>query len=98
MKKLDITVERNSFGRQVDSFEAELDIKGIEETLKVYLLEHLISLMLKRGVEILSTVGDKIVAVKQGKYLGVSFHPELTDDYRVTHTLLIIWLNKMNNA
>ena len=38
----------------------------------------------EEGVEILSTVGDKIVAVKQGKYLGVSFHPELTDDYRVT--------------
>jgi glutamine amidotransferase PdxT len=34
--------------------------------------------------ELRSTVGDKIVAVKQGKYLGVSFHPELTDDYRVT--------------
>ena len=49
LKKLDITVERNSFGRQVDSFEAELDIKGIAKTLKVYLLEHLISLMLKRA-------------------------------------------------
>ena len=49
LKKLDITVERNSFGRQVDSFEAELDIKGIVKTLKVYLLEHLISLMLKRA-------------------------------------------------
>ena len=36
------------------------------------------------NVEILSKVGDKIVAVKQGEYLGVSFHPELTDGYRVT--------------
>ena len=35
-------------------------------------------------MEILSKVGDKIVAVKQGQYLGVSFHPELTDDYRIT--------------
>ena len=64
LKKLDITVERNSFGRQVDRAP---HIANVEE-----------------GVEILSTVGDKIVAVKQGKYLGVSFHPELTDDYRVT--------------
>lgn len=35
-------------------------------------------------MEILSKVGGKIVAVKQGQYLGVSFHPELTDDYRIT--------------
>ena len=83
MKKLDITVERNSFGRQVDSFEAELDIKGIEDIEGVFIrAPHIANV--EEGVEILSTVGDKIVAVKQGKYLGVSFHPELTDDYRVT--------------
>lgn len=84
LKKLDITVERNSFGRQVDSFEAELDIKGIAEDIEGVFIRapHIASV--EEGVEILSTVGDKIVAVKQGKYLGVSFHPELTDDYRVT--------------
>ena len=83
-KKLDITVERNSFGRQVDSFEAELDIKGIAEDIEGVFIRAPHIANVEEGVEILSTVGDKIVAVKQGKYLGVSFHPELTDDYRVT--------------
>ena len=84
LKKLDITVERNSFGRQVDSFESELDIKGIAEDIEGVFIRapHIASV--EDGVEVLSTVGDKIVAVKQGNYLGVSFHPELTDDYRVT--------------
>lgn len=83
LKKLDITVERNSFGRQVDSFESELDIKGIAEDIEGVFIRapHIASV--EDGVEVLSTVGDKIVAVKQGNYLGVSFHPELTDDYRV---------------
>ena len=84
LKKLDITVERNSFGRQVDSFESELDIKGIAEDIEGVFIRapHIASV--EDGVEVLSTVGDKIVAVKQGNYLGVSFLPELTDDYRVT--------------
>lgn len=84
LKKLDITVERNSFGRQVDSFESELDIKGIAEDIEgVFIRAPHIS-KVNNNVEVLSQVGDKIVAVKQDKYLGVSFHPELTDDYRVT--------------
>lgn len=85
LKKLDITVERNSFGRQVDSFESELDIKGIAEDIEaVFIRAPYIEKVNSDNVEVLSTVGDKIVAVKEGNYLGVSFHPELTDDYRVT--------------
>ncbi|WP_412519256.1 pyridoxal 5'-phosphate synthase glutaminase subunit PdxT [Staphylococcus simulans] len=85
LKKLDITVERNSFGRQVDSFESELDIKGIAEDIEaVFIRAPHIEKVNSDNVEVLSTVGDKIVAVREGNYLGVSFHPELTDDYRVT--------------
>lgn len=85
LKKLDITVERNSFGRQVDSFESELDIKGIAEDIEaVFIRAPHIEKVNSDNVEVLSTVGDKIVAVKEGNYLGVSFHSELTDDYRVT--------------
>ncbi|UXV42634.1 pyridoxal 5'-phosphate synthase glutaminase subunit PdxT [Staphylococcus simulans] len=85
LKKLDITVERNSFGRQVDSFESELDIKGIAEDIEaVFIRAPHIEKVNSDNVEVLSTAGDKIVAVKEGNYLGVSFHPELTDDYRVT--------------
>jgi 5'-phosphate synthase pdxT subunit len=83
LNKLDITVQRNSFGRQVDSFESELDIKGIAEDIEGVFIRapHIESV--RDNVDVLSTVGDKIVAVQEGKYLGVSFHPELTDDYRV---------------
>ncbi|MGN5882968.1 pyridoxal 5'-phosphate synthase glutaminase subunit PdxT [Staphylococcus simulans] len=85
LKKLDITVERNSFGRQVDSFESELDINGIAEDIEaVFIRAPHIEKVNSDNVEVLSTVGDKIVAVREGNYLGVSFHPELTDDYRVT--------------
>ena len=84
LKKLDITVARNSFGRQVDSFEAELDVKGIAKDIEGVFIRapHIVSV--ENNVEILSSISDKIVAVKQGKYLGVSFHPEFTDDYRIT--------------
>lgn len=84
LKKLDITVERNSFGRQVDSFESELNIKGVAEDIEGVFIRAPHIAQVEKGVDIFSRVGDKIVAVKQGKYLGVSFHPELTDDYRVT--------------
>ncbi|SUM74298.1 glutamine amidotransferase subunit PdxT [Staphylococcus saccharolyticus] len=84
LKKLNITVERNSFGRQVDSFESELDIKGIAKDIEGVFIRAPHIVQVEKGVEILSQVGDKIVAVKQGNYLGVSFHPELTDDYRIT--------------
>lgn len=84
LKKLDITVERNSFGRQVDSFESELNIKGVAEDIEGVFIRAPHIAQVEKGVDILSRVGDKIVAVKQGKYLGVSFHPELSDDYRVT--------------
>ena len=85
LNKLDITVQRNSFGRQVDSFESELDNKGIAEDIEGVFIRapHIESV--RDNVDVLSTVGDKIVAVQEGKYLGVSFHPELTDDYRVTN-------------
>ncbi|WJP98873.1 pyridoxal 5'-phosphate synthase glutaminase subunit PdxT [Macrococcus bovicus] len=83
LKKMDIKVRRNSFGRQVDSFEAELDVKGIEEQVNAVFIRapHIVSV--GDGVEILSEVEDKMVAVRQGKYLGISFHPELTDDIKI---------------
>ncbi|MEQ6036369.1 pyridoxal 5'-phosphate synthase glutaminase subunit PdxT [Staphylococcus saccharolyticus] len=84
LEKLNITVERNSFGRQVDSFESELDIKGIAKDIEGLFIRAPHIVQVEKGVEILSQVSDKIVAVKQGNYLGVSFHPELTDDYRIT--------------
>lgn len=85
LNKLNITVQRNSFGRQVDSFETELDIKGIATDIEGVFIRAPHIEKVGQGVDILcNKVNEKIVAVQQGKYLGVSFHPELTDDYRVT--------------
>ncbi|WP_411842981.1 pyridoxal 5'-phosphate synthase glutaminase subunit PdxT [Salinicoccus sp. HZC-1] len=77
--KLDITVERNSFGRQIDSFEADLDVRGIDEKAAAVFIRapHITST--GTGVEILSQVEGKIVAVRSDRHLGISFHPELTD-------------------
>ncbi|MBF0813164.1 pyridoxal 5'-phosphate synthase glutaminase subunit PdxT [Staphylococcus sp. mip270_02] len=84
LDKLDITVQRNSFGRQVDSFESELNVQGIAEDIEGVFIRAPHIEATHGEVSELSTVGEKIVAVQEGRYLGVSFHPELTDDYRVT--------------
>lgn len=64
LNKLDITVERNSFGRQVDSFESELDIKGIANDIEGVFIRAPHIAKVDNGVEILSKVGGKIVVVK----------------------------------
>ena len=84
LDKLDITVQRNSFGRQVDSFESELNVQGIAEDIEGVFIRAPHIEATHGEVSVLSTVGEKIVAVQERRYLGVSFHPELSDDYRVT--------------
>ncbi|HDR7785234.1 MULTISPECIES: pyridoxal 5'-phosphate synthase glutaminase subunit PdxT [Bacillus] len=81
---MDITVERNAFGRQKDSFEVALSIKGVgEEFIGVFIRAPYV-VNVADDVEVLSTHGDRMVAVKQNQFLAASFHPELTDDHRVT--------------
>ncbi|NHA36708.1 pyridoxal 5'-phosphate synthase glutaminase subunit PdxT [Staphylococcus schleiferi] len=84
LQKLDITVERNSFGRQIDSFESELQIKGINQPVEGVFIRAPHIQSAAPHVEILGRVEDKIIAVRQNQYLGISFHPELTDDYSMT--------------
>ena len=78
--KLDIHVERNAFGRQIDSFETMLNVTGIDHQVEAIFIRAPIIKSVEQHVEVLSTVDDNIVAVKQEKYLGVSFHPELSND------------------
>ena len=85
---MDVTVERNAFGRQVDSFEANISIKGVDGDK----LFHAIFIRAPRieavgtGVEVLARVEkddrDVIVAAQQGNLLATSFHPELSNDDR----------------
>jgi len=79
-----ITVVRNAFGRQRESFETELSIPVLGEVpfpgvfIRAPIIEHA-----SDGVEVLARLADEtIVAVRQGKLLGAAFHPELTDDLR----------------
>ncbi|MEC2310616.1 pyridoxal 5'-phosphate synthase glutaminase subunit PdxT [Bacillus atrophaeus] len=81
---LDVKVERNSFGRQVDSFEADLTIEGLAEPFTGVFIRAPHILEAGEDVEVLSEHGGRIVAAKQDNLLGCSFHPELTDDHRVT--------------
>ena len=83
---MDITVRRNAFGRQLDSFEADLDVPalGAEPFHAVFIRAPLIE-RVGPEVEVLSTLdreGPTIVAARQGRLLATSFHPELTHDGR----------------
>ncbi|WP_277586692.1 pyridoxal 5'-phosphate synthase glutaminase subunit PdxT [Psychrobacillus antarcticus] len=81
--KLDAIVERNSYGRQVDSFEIDLNIEGVATDFPAVFIRAPQIVSVEENVEILATHGDRIVMVKQGHLLGCSFHPELTDDHRI---------------
>ncbi|WP_276736260.1 pyridoxal 5'-phosphate synthase glutaminase subunit PdxT [Bacillus sp. (in: firmicutes)] len=81
---LNVVVERNSFGRQVDSFEADLTIKGLDEPFTGVFIRAPHILEAGENVEVLSEHNGRIVAAKQDHFLGCSFHPELTEDHRVT--------------
>jgi 5'-phosphate synthase pdxT subunit len=81
---LDVTVERNSFGRQVDSFEADLTINGVAEDFPAVFIRAPHIVEAGPEVEILAKHNDRIVAAREGQFLGCSFHPELTEDHRFT--------------
>jgi pyridoxal 5'-phosphate synthase pdxT subunit len=91
---IDITVRRNAFGRQVDSFEAPVPIDGVEGPPfhAVFIRAPWVE-RVGPGVEVLGTVAEgpaagRIVAVRQGALLATAFHPELTGDLRV-HRLFV---------
>lgn len=87
---LDVVVARNAFGRQVDSFEVDLDIAGLAggPFRAVFIRAPVVSAA-GPDVEVLARLDDgTIVAVRQGRLLGTSFHPELTGDPRL-HALFV---------
>jgi 5'-phosphate synthase pdxT subunit len=85
---LDITVRRNAFGRQVDSFETELDFAGLDRPIHAVFIRAPWVEQVGEDVEVLARVGEgpaagKIVAVRQGGLLATSFHPEVGTDRRI---------------
>ncbi len=86
---MDIEVKRNAFGRQVDSFETDLEIAGANGgTARGVFIRAPYVTRAGDGVEVLSTYEDKIVMVRQDHLLGTAFHPELTSDRRVQEYFL----------
>jgi 5'-phosphate synthase pdxT subunit len=80
---IDMTVRRNAFGRQVDSFESDITFNGV--ALHAIFIRAPWVEEVGSGVVVLSTAAGHPVAVRQGRLLATSFHPELTDDHAV-HT------------
>lgn len=79
---IDMEVERNAFGRQRESFEAELMVKGIADDIMAVFIRAPLIKNVGENVEILSKYKGEIVAVRQNQFLACSFHPELTADTR----------------
>ena len=81
---LDVDLERNSFGRQRESFEANisLDSIGISNFNGVFIRAPTIT-TISNDIEVLAKLNEKIVAIKKGNIIGTSFHPELTEDLAI---------------
>jgi len=81
---LNVTVERNSYGRQTESFETELEIKGLDNTPVTGIFIRAPKIKeTGHGVEILSEFAGSPVLVKQDNIVAATFHPELTNDKRI---------------
>lgn len=89
---MNIVAHRNAFGRQVDSFEADLEIKGWTEPFHAVFIRAPYIKEAGDGVEVLATVQDKIVFARQNNLLAAAFHPELTEDTRI-HQYFIDMIN-----
>ena len=85
---VDLEVERNAYGRQVASFEADLALAGEDETLRGVFIRAPRVLATGPDVEVLAEHGGDPVLARQGRFLVASFHPELTDDTRVHERFL----------
>ena len=96
---LDIVIERNAFGRQNDSFEADLSLNmlGNEAFKGVFIRAPAVS-EVGKDVDVIGKLNNKIVAVKQKNIIGTSFHPELSGDSRMHRHLINMVLEFKNGS
>lgn len=86
---IDISVRRNAFGNQLDSFEEDLQFKGIDSAVHAAFIRAPIVERVGSGVEVLSQLPDgRVVAVRQKNLMGIAFHPEVTGENRI-HQLFV---------
>jgi len=85
---IDMTVRRNAFGRQVDSFEGDLDFVGLDDPVHAVFIRAPWVERVGPEVQVLATAAGHPVAVRQGAVLATAFHPEVTGDRRI-HRLFV---------
>lgn len=85
---LDVVVKRNAFGRQNESFEHDLEVAGLDETFHAVFIRAPWIEKVGSNVEVLASIEDHPVMVRQGNIMATSFHPELTNDGRLHQMLL----------
>ncbi|MFC0309073.1 pyridoxal 5'-phosphate synthase glutaminase subunit PdxT [Gallibacterium trehalosifermentans] len=88
LQLMDIEVQRNAFGRQVDSFQTELHVKGIEQLVPAVFIRAPYIVKVGERVDILASYAEHPVLARQGKLLACSFHPELTSDLSILKLFL----------
>lgn len=91
---LDISIKRNDYGRQIDSFEADLDIEKIGKFKGIFIRAPVIE-KVNDGVKVLSKFNNKPILVQKNNVLASTFHPELTNDTRVHEYFVEIVKNKL---
>lgn len=89
---LDISVRRNGYGRQADSFEADLEVVGLDQPLRAVFIRAPVVERAGGGVEVLAECDDRPVLVRQDNLLASSFHPEMTGDSRL-HDMFVRMVN-----
>ena len=85
---IDMTVQRNAFGRQVDSFETDLPVQGFDTPIHAVFIRAPVVTRTGPEVEVLARVDDQPVLCRQGSTMVAAFHPELSDDRRL-HQLFL---------
>jgi 5'-phosphate synthase pdxT subunit len=85
---IDVVVERNAYGRQVDSFEADVDLVGSAESMRASFIRAPRFDDLGPGVEVLAKLGRQPVLVREGRVIAATFHTELSADRRLHQVFL----------
>jgi pyridoxal 5'-phosphate synthase pdxT subunit len=88
LRAIDMTVRRNAFGRQVDSFEGDIAVAGLDGPVRAVFIRAPWVERVGTGVDVLARAADHVVAVRQGPMLATAFHPEMTGDRRI-HQLFV---------
>jgi pyridoxal 5'-phosphate synthase pdxT subunit len=88
LRGIDMTVRRNAFGRQVDSFEGDVEFSGFDEPVHAVFIRAPWVERVGDGVQVLARAAGHVVAVRQGRVLATAFHPEMTGDRRI-HRLFV---------